>query len=494
MRTTAIIGVLALGLSGAAGCSSSSNPTDARLDGGRKDHRADLLGQLDTGPTVDARRDGTGTASCPSTVAAATALTAGTPGTEVKGKIDDPSKSACYYKLDGKKGDKLWILTTAKTGTDAFDPTYVDTVVVLLDSTQTQIAYNDDPENGLTNDAEIFTMLPADGTYTLRVSDCNNAPGVHTCSPASGITTKDFSISLQTLDYPWAVGETAEPNDTQAGAAALPYLAASTGKGYLPSIAYGFFEKPDDVDVFTINLPADTPVPGGGRAAGEVSAFRWGTNGNGSTAPLGKMWIVDPADATHHLAEFDATVGTTPGSLYPPLKVNTPYYLYVSRGSGTAGNNEFYYVQHFAAGVNPLEEDESGGAKNDTVLTAAVLSTSASDANAYYIEGDLSPAADVDYFWAPIPTGLTDKTVSVSCGAQREGSGLRGLKATLFKSDGATLLTADATGTETAADTVLLKQLALGSETTKVVLKLEATASHDANVTSSFYRCGVHFR
>jgi hypothetical protein len=500
MRTYLIIGAVALGL---AGCSSDGNKTDVlKIDG--KTH--DLGPIVDQGPTPDGqkkdgtgKKDGTTTTGCPATTAAATVLTAGTPGPDVTGTIADPTKSECYYKIDGKKGDHLWLLTTAKA--DITDDTYLDTVITLFDSSKKQLAENDDPEFGLSNDAELYTVLPADGTYYVRIADCNFVKGASSCTPASGITHKDFTLNAMTLEYQWAAAEGAEPNDTQDKSTVLPYLKGSSGDAYLPSLGYGLFDTTTDVDVFTINIPSDLTLASNERAVGQVLPLIPGTSGNGSTGPVGKIYVVDPADPNHHFAEIDATVGVDPSkSLVPdisvPLKVNTPYYLYVTRTSGTAGNNEFYYFQHYVYSSNPLETAEGAGAsftpKNDTPATAFALTASTSGPS-YFIEGDISASADVDYFSAAVPTGLTDFTVSLVCGAQRSGSGLRGLKLSVFKSDGTTLLVTDSTVTEAATTDARLKELALGTEKTKIVLKVEATQTQDANVTSTFYRCGVHF-
>jgi hypothetical protein len=501
MRTSSIMFLLALGL---AACSSDNNKTDQRIDGGKSDRgpTADLPPAGD-GSTVDkkiVKTDGTkdgGGGSCPGTTALAVALTVGTGGkvgTEVAGSIYDPTKGNCFYKLLGKKGDRLWIFTTAKTGTDPFDDTYLDTVLTMVDSNGKQVAQNDDPVPRLTNDAELYTVLPADGTYYLKVSECNAIFGINSCSDPTLITNKDFTIQVQTTEFPFVINDT-EPNDDQAHSIAVTYQATSTTGLYFPAIIAGLFVNVGDVDVYTIQTPADVTISAGARSSVQVVPLPWGMEGNGSTAPIGKMWVVDPADPTHHLAEVDASLGQTPAELTPPLPLNKPYYLFVTRTSGTAaGNNEFYFIAQDPNGLaNQLEADEAGGAKNDTAATATALTASSSNPNAFYLEGDLSSASDVDYYSVAIPAGLTDKTVTVACGAQRSGSGLRGLKISLFKSDGTTLLTGSATVTETAADDALLEDLALGTETSKLILKLEATGAHDTNVTSSYYRCGVSF-
>ena len=456
MRRSTVLMLLATSLTGVLGCGSSSDNPDSRVDSGRRDRgRADTVSNLDgNGPGSDTLTDGkpaskeASAASCPASAQAAATLTAGTPGTDVTGKLDDPAKGACFYKFDGKKGDRVWVGTTAKPEANPYDETYVDTVLELLDSSEKQLALNDDPSFMGTNDAQLVTILPADGTYYVRVSDCNNSPSAPNCSPATGITNKDFTVNVTTLSYPWVIGEGAEPNDTTDKSTAITYTKSSQGTGYLPNFLWGLFQTAADVDVFTVNIPSDAPVTAGTRAGTQVSMVPWGTSGDGSTAPLGKIWIVDPADATHRVAELDASQGKTPGDLSPPLKVNTPYYLFVSRAAGTPGANDFYFLIDYVGGGNPVEADEGTGAKNDTAATAAGLTVSTSAAGRYYVEGDLSTATDVDFFAAAVPANLTDKTVSVACGAQRSGSGLRGFKASVFKSDGTTALATGASGTE----------------------------------------------
>src|SRR5205823_13153343 len=60
------------------------------------------------------------------------------------GTLSDPVTSKDFYKFTGKAGEKVAISTTAKTGTDRFDPTYLDLVVTLYDASQAQIARQDD--------------------------------------------------------------------------------------------------------------------------------------------------------------------------------------------------------------------------------------------------------------------------------------------------------------------------------------------------------------
>jgi hypothetical protein len=505
-KAATILSVLAMALVAAGGCSSSPATSDGpvKKEAGRSDKgpSPDGGGTIDSAVadghvTADAAKDGTTTTTCPSSFQKAVDVTVGSPGTAVQGTITDPSTSACFYKFTGKKGDRIVAFTEAKPQANPFDPTYLDTVVTLFDSNQKQLAQNDDPTEKTTNDAMLFTMLPADGTYYLQMAECNAVKGSQNCAPASGITNKDFSLTVNTLSYAWVVGETAEPNDTTANAATIPYT--KSGSDYVPSLLWGMYNTTSDVDVFTIKLPSDTTIETGTRSKGYLYVEKWGTDNDGSTAPIGKIWIVDPSDTTttHRVAEIDATAGTEPGDLSAPLELNKTYYLFVSRGTGAAGANDFYYIRHFGGSGNPLEQSEGAGAsftpKNDTPTTAQALTASSTKNTSFFIEGDISATADVDYFSAAIPSGLANKTVSVVCGAQRNGSGLRGVKASVFASNGTTPLTSTATATETATADLLLEDLPLGSETSKIVLKIEATQTSDANITSTFYLCGVHF-
>jgi hypothetical protein len=82
-------------------------------------------------------------------------------------------------------------------------------------------------------------------------------------------------------------------------------------------------------------------------------------------------------------------------------------------------------------------------------------------------------------------------TFSVSCGGQRSGSGLRGLKASVLKGSDGTAI-AGATATESELNDLLLQNAAVPANETALVVKIEA-ASQAATVTSTFYRCGFHF-
>jgi hypothetical protein len=252
------------------------------------------------------------------------------------------------------------------------------------------------------------------------------------------------------------------------------------------------------VDVFTINLPAETPMGTNERAYGIFYPEAWGVNFNGSTAPLGPMWVVDPADPTHHLVEIQPQDTKNAPPMQLPLSLSQPHYLYVTRAAGTPGDREFYYVYHYSRHGRSLETDQGAGAnfvaKNDTPATAEVMTLIPNYTTVYGVDGDLSASQDVDYFSASIPAGLTNKTVTPACEARVFGSGLRGLKLSVFKSDGTTLLANGSTATESATQAASILNIPLGTETTGIVLKLEATQPQDTNITATHYGCTASFK
>ncbi len=407
--------------------------------------------------------------------------------------FNDPASDANYFQFTGKKGTPYLIYTEAKTGADPFDPTYPDTVVTLLDASGKQIAQNDDPQPRSSNDATLWTILPADGDYIIKVQECNAAFGTTNCSAAGMITTLDYKVGVLEVS-PMATSVTfgAEPNDDATKAVTIKYGKDSMTKKYYVSEVYGQYETATDVDVYSFTLPTDVTVDmTTERPVGYFEIRPSGTDGNGSTSKTGKVYVVDPADLTHHVAEIDASLGMTVPDLSPPLTLGKQYYLFVERPAGsTLGANDFYWFAHYTGGSNPIEKDDTA---NNTAATAEVLKDQKSSGvlASYFVDGDLTVAGtDVDFYSLSIPAGA--KTVTTVCGAQRAGSGLRGFKISLVKSDGTTPLAAGATSTESASDDARLQKIALGTTTGTVLFKIEA-ASQDANVTSTFYRCAAYF-
>ena len=125
---------------------------------------------------------------------------------------------------------------------------------------------------------------------------------------------------------------------------------------------------------------------------------------------------------------------------------------------------------------------------NDTFDKAQALTSPAMLTN-FYVDGDLSPAGDVD-FYSFDTTGKTK--VSLACDAQRAGSGLRNAKFTLTDTSGNVLVAGKSVLSELPDQDVALigtTAVTLPANTKTVLLKVEGT--QDATVTGSFYHCSI---
>ena len=135
----------------------------------------------------------------------------------------------------------------------------------------------------------------------------------------------------------------------------------------------------------------------------------------------------------------------------------------------------------FLSRVNEAGNNEPAGAE------ALTVSANSDGSSSYFIEGNLG-VDDVDIFKFDVPASMKDR-ISVACGAQRSGSGLRGFKAELLDDVGAAI--AGGMGTETAQADLLIQNVPV-PDVALLHVKLTA-ASQAADVTGDFYRCGLHF-
>jgi hypothetical protein len=410
-----------------------------------------------------------------------------TVGTTKQASLDPAATDLDWYSFDGTEGQAIFIATSAKSGVDPFDPTFLDLVISLHDSTGKQIALQDDPEPRTTNDPFLMTVLPTTGKYFLRVMECTawEKGGSANCAPAAAITNKNYAVLIDLLDFTKdGTVKEIEPNDVADDATPITYSPnpnQPTGVYYLSTL-HGGFSAAADVDGFSFTLPADLAVDADSRAVARFYPQPSGPEGNGSTATLSEVTIVAQADPTTVIAKANVPTGAT---LTVPLEIGTPYVIFYTRTAAPSGAYDFYFDLMGMGGGNPVETQET---ENDDLATAELLTASATAyGTSYFIEGDLG-TGDVDHFSAAVPVTNADE-VSVACGAERSGSGLRGLTATLLDGTGAQI----ATATEAADKDLLISSVAVPAGKSFLVLKLDAT-TQASDVTSSFYRCGVHFR
>ena len=406
----------------------------------------------------------------------------------VQDTLQDPSTDVDYFKFDGKAGD-IWLVSASShpQGTDE-DPGYIDTYLELYDANNKLLATNDDSYPRFNTDSELITVLPADGTYYVKIQEWCTSP---TMSPQA--CDQAYFDALVNLDYqigavviPPGAGmvlEGAEPNDTGATATAISYSQTTTPGSYYLTLLSGKLPMSSDSDWYSFTVPANLTVAAGSRAKTSF-LVPWGsTAGNGSDVKVGKVEVVD-ATTMAVISSFDMTgelPATDRADLSLPVTPGGNYFLKVNHGGLEAdGQGQFYLVYETLGAGNPLETKE---VENSLPVTAEVLTES--NPGSYFIEGNLA-VGDVDYF--KVATN-GEATVSVACASQRGGSGLRGFKATVYKADGTTAV-AKGSATENASTDLFIDHAAVAD--TDLVIKLEATLPPDVTNTGSYYICGFH--
>jgi hypothetical protein len=434
-------------------------------------------------PSTSATTGGDGGSDGNDDFATAEKVTVGTP-------IDaflEPSSDQDFYVFQGLKGQALSL--SARAEAIPFDVHTIDTVLTLYDASKQRIAENDDPTPRTTDDAQLFTVLPADGAYYVRVTECwswaTNAMG---CAKPQKKLSTAYTLTVANLDGTMA-GITVDPEKGNDSTTATPvtYAAALPEGGRPLSVVYGRFEAEGDVDVFSFDYPADIlDVPAGSRLLASEWLLREGLGGDGSTTAIGKVYITTQADPTKRLAQIDESDFAIRGArLWPPIDLTGKYYLFVEHPLGPLGANDFYVDLHGVGGSNPLEQNE---AENDAVATPEALIAAAD--GSYYIEGDLgNAAADVDHFSFDV-SAQAGKMVAAYCVSGRAGSGLQSFEVDLIDPGKMTKL---AVIKETAQTDATTPMLPVPAGAAKLIVKLSA-AAQDPVITGTYYRCGIHFQ
>jgi hypothetical protein len=400
-----------------------------------------------------------------------------------------PTGDVDYYSFVGTAGQVVYFNVDAQDLDGAgFDPNHIDVVLTLFDADERQIAESTGPIPRYSADPELYTVLPADGTYVVRLQECwqwSGDPAAECAAPETKrfVAYEMLLAGIDHLAFDGIVGDV-EPNDDPLKATALEYAKSDTGSYYYTDLL-GAFSSVTDVDVFQLALPEDTTV-----TVGRATAVFWpmpdGTSGNGSTTAPGRVYLVDPAQPGASWAEIDASDGQR---LHAPLELGKPYLLYVEHGPDGAGANDFYVLRHYGSGSNPVEKSD---ASNGTAATPEPLDLvdNGDGSFSFFVDGDIAPAGvDVDHYVvdaSAVPGGK----VNVACSAQRRGSGLRDFTFTLLKGSNGASMPGATEMEEPTLDASIVEVEIPASEPT-LLLKVEA-ATQAPNVTSTFYRCGVH--
>jgi hypothetical protein len=460
--------------------------------GGSKD-----AGNTDAGGSPDSGGSG-GDAGTGRSFDTAIPITVDSAGTQAV-LVDQNTKD--YYATTLTQGDRIVFATLTAAGSTR-NGTVTDTVVTVWNSSRTQVAQDDDAWPRFSTDSTLYFEVPASGTYYVTVEDCHSAFGAGSCST---IAINDFRYKLTVFhvsagSFPELTAAASQTGMT-AQAQQVQYQQVPNGQTgqYLSDVIDGAFRNATDTHVFSFTPPANTSVSAGQRARSElflqpISA----TNGDGSTSNA-KVCVTDStgtkviaqANQTNYRDGDNFTNG--PLDLSLPVTLGQQYFLFVQNTAATSHpTTDDYFGQHFVGSwyYGQAEKEGLGGGANDTPATAEVLVTpTTASAGSYFVDGDISPVTDVDWFEADPPAGT--KSVGLSCRAARAGSGLVGFTAALYDSTGATLI--GSIGPETAtADLFTQTNVAVPAGTVKALLKVSA-AAYDPTNTGTYYWCSIFY-
>lgn len=387
-----------------------------------------------------------------------------------KSGVVNPAGDLDFFKFNGTEGQwiALWISANEQCTDGQLDP-----VVTLYDSTQTQIAENDDELPGYNCDSWLVTRLPATGLYYAKVQDWTSR---FETDPADYLGKPTYTYKIYIFELQHGTADThidQEPGNDIGTAGVLTIPEGNAGA------LLGTYASASDVDVFTFTLAVN--------ATPRFTFAAEGAEGSGSTAKLGQVSITDPTGTTV-VARIDGAEGML--KLSPPLLAAGSYAVFVRPAAGAIGGNPFYAASFYTSTTdNPpdLEGATATGA-NDTKDTAEAL-TESSTAGSYYVLSHLPTEGDVDYYKFDVAAGTT---LSAACGALRSGSGVLGLTVSVRDGSDAELRA----GTEAAgADLVVGGSASPINITTAgtYYVRLSKTAQ-STDVAATWIRCGIHSR
>jgi hypothetical protein len=288
----------------AVGCGSSSGGAaapagDASTFGDAAAPDAATTAYIDAGDAASAG-DGSstgdagdsGAVSGPHSFAAATPFTV---GTLAPGRLVDP-ETPNYYMVTATAGQQVVITVTTAEPESGGDPSVIDSVVTVFDSSHTQIAQNNDIWRGQTTDSRVFFDAPADGVFYFTVGDCNSLGASATCNDPQGIDDFVYQVDVALVASGVAPAYAGIAQDgTPAHAVTVPYKqdpAAAAGN-YSQAWISGDFAAAGASQVFSFTPPADAATAAGQHLYAQFFLQPNGTNdGDGSTANV-TLWVTD---------------------------------------------------------------------------------------------------------------------------------------------------------------------------------------------------------
>jgi len=395
-----------------------------------------------------------------------------------------------FYKFSADAGQFFQITTDVNPDDD---PGVLDTSITLFNETgSTKLAANDDAFPRLSTDSQLFYRPVSAQTFCLSVEDFSSfspeTPPMFTARPGDVYTLTVDAIAPGAM----IVNLDTEPNDPTTAPQTGRFVTGMSGNFAL-GLVFGTLGSATDVDVYKFTAPAMTTqisfdfapygVPSGVGKSGYGSGLdRVSVRVLTTTGTVLGQWIATAA-----------TVETTPDSIGVVIPAGSDVLLELSRPTGsTATANDFYVGQFNFSTDNPAE---AADVTNNVAATAEAIAFTVDPMNAKlkrgFILGTISSATDVDHFSIPV---LANDTVTMACGAVRNGSGLTGTY-TMF--NGVTSLQTETEALD--ADIFWAGSLAMPNDFASkpgikataagnLTFKVEGTLS--STNTGSYYRCG----
>ncbi|MCA9513617.1 MAG: hypothetical protein KC635_01625 [Myxococcales bacterium] len=396
------------------------------------------------------------------------------------------------YRFSGTAGQVIRV--TLSTPGAAFNTDGIDAVVSIHKVTDGKtVAIGDDALFANDFDSDVLTMLPETGSYYILVRDCWTYQGERPdqdfgCYLPIAKTQRSYTIAVGDLST--SVTRDAENGDDEQNPTALAF--PRSGGNYAGVVALGTYEDATDVDVYAITVPGDLGISGlagqSYRAEMVVRGFRGGVTGpygSGSAAEMGEVRLTTadaPGRIIARLSEVDED-----SVLHVPVVRGTDYLLWVTAGNDpapTGSERDFYFV-----GAAPDRSFLLERATNDSLETAEEVKEVYTDDTqlVFQFAGDLDPVeTDVDYYSFPIAN--PKRKIDVVCWAASLGSGLQGLTATLYETNGTAIQNGSATDSQSRP--AVISGIFPSATATAVILKVSATGGA-ADTTSRHYECQV---
>ncbi|MEE2834967.1 MAG: DUF4215 domain-containing protein [Myxococcota bacterium] len=375
-----------------------------------------------------------------------------------------PAGDQDYFRFEGEQGQ--WLIITTDANADA-DDELVDTVITLYNSERTRIAQNDNYDDGEA-DSRIITRLPATDTYYLKVQDAQNG-GV---GAARGARNFVYTLKIRAL----ATDAEQVNLDAEAGDDAESAQAMGWSERYHYAWVVGGFERSGDVDTYAFSIP--TAEEAGDKTQFDMNIYKASPSGNGSTRPVGRVWITNSDGAV--------VARRTPANDFDTFAPNLApgdYTFWVEHPGGEAGANDFYVLLVYRRGDNDPEQEEE---TNGSLERAERVSLSPNGSLQSHFALAQLPDGDVDYFRVDLQA---NQRLTVVCRSRSAGSGVVDLTVSVRDGNDEEL-----SATIEDSERAYLRDANPGrTEAGPVYVRLSKAGQLD-DVVGHFVRCGIHSR